>query len=375
MTRCLLVVLDSVGVGAAPDAADYGDAGANTLGHVIARTGLRLPALRALGLGRILGEEGGEPPRASHGRMRQRSAGKDSTTGHWEIAGIVLDQPFAVFKRFPDPLMQAIEDETGLHFLGNHPASGTRIIEDLGREHMRTGRPILYTSADSVLQIAAHEAVIPVERLYAICEVARRHADAWRIGRVIARPFIGAPGGFTRTERRHDFSMRPPRTVLDAISAAGIAIKAVGKIADLFAGQGITETHPTGGNAEGMRVTDRLWQQTESGLIFTNLVDFDTLHGHRRDVAGYAAALAEFDAWLAGLLPQCRADDILIITADHGNDPTHHGTDHTREEVPLLVLQGDRAVPLGTRDGFADVAASLAVAFGIPHWPCGRSFL
>jgi phosphopentomutase len=334
-----------------------------------------LPALHSLGLGRILGDDGGEAPRASHGRMRERSAGKDSTTGHWEIAGVILEEPFAVFEHFPDPLMRAIEDGTGLCFLGNHPASGTAIIEALGEEHMRTGEPILYTSADSVLQIAAHEDVIPIERLYAICEAARHHADAWRIGRVIARPFLGAPGAFTRTERRHDFSMRPPRTILDAISEAGIAVKSVGKVADLFAEQGITEAHPTGSNAEGMRVTEALWQRNEAGLIFTNLVDFDTLYGHRRDVAGYAAALADFDAWLAGLLPQCRAEDLVIITADHGNDPTHRGTDHTREEVPLLVLHGGRTVPLGTRDGFADVAASLAVAFGLPPWPCGRSFL
>jgi phosphopentomutase len=375
MTRCLLIVLDSVGVGAAPDAAEYGDEGADTLGHIMARTGLRLPVLDSLGLGRILGEDGGKAPRASHGRMRERSAGKDSTTGHWEIAGIVLDEPFAVFERFPDPLLRAIKEETDLDFLGNHPASGTAILEALGAEHMRTGQPILYTSADSVLQIAAHEAVIPVERLYAICEAARRHADGWRIGRVIARPFIGSPGAFARTERRHDFSMRPPRSILDAIRKAGIAVTSVGKIADLFAGQGITEAYPTGSNAEGMQVTEALWRRTQTGLIFTNLVDFDTLYGHRRDVDGYAAALAEFDAWFGRLLPQCRAEDLVIITADHGNDPTHRGTDHTREEVPLLVLQGNRAAPLGTRDGFADVAASLAVAFGLPPWPCGRPFL
>ncbi|WP_424811352.1 phosphopentomutase [Roseococcus sp. YIM B11640] len=375
MTRCLLMVLDSVGVGAAPDAAQYGDEAADTLGHIIARTGLRLPALHSLGLGRILGEGDSEAPRASYGRMRERSAGKDSTTGHWEIAGVVLEEPFAVFDHFPDPLMHAIEEEIGLRFLGNHPASGTAIIEALGEEHMRSGRPILYTSADSVLQIAAHEAVIPVERLYAICEAARRHADAWRIGRVIARPFTGAPGAFIRTERRHDFSMRPPRTVLDAIREAGVAVRSVGKVADLFAGQGMTETHPTGSNAQGMRVTEALWQRDEPGLIFTNLVDFDTLHGHRRDVAGYASALAEFDTWLTGFLPQCRAEDLVIITADHGNDPTHHGTDHTREEVPLLVLHGGRSAALGTRDGFADVAASLACAFGLPPWPIGRSFL
>jgi phosphopentomutase len=373
--RALLIVLDSAGVGGAPDAAQYGDAGADTLGHIRQRTGLHLPTLWSLGLGRIMGLEDAGEPRASHGRMRERSAGKDSTTGHWEIAGVVLDQPFAVFERFPDELVQTIEREAGTRFLGNLPASGTQIIADMGEEHLRTGHPILYTSADSVLQIAAHEEVVPIGRLYAICEVARRNADAWGVGRVIARPFIGGPGAFTRTPRRHDFSMRPPPTVLDAISAAGLPVKSIGKVADLFVGQGITEAHPTESNAEGMRLTQAVWRDTEAGLVFTNLVDFDTIYGHRRDASGYAGALLEFDAWLGGFLPDCREDDLIIITADHGNDPTFRGTDHTREEVPLIVLHKSRRDALGTRTSFADIAASLAEFFGVGPWQTGTSFL
>lgn len=373
--RSLVIVLDSVGTGGAPDAAQYGDEGADTLGHLHRHTGLHLPMLWSLGLGHIMGVERDGVPQASYGRMRERSAGKDSTTGHWEIAGIVLDQPFALFDRFPDALVQAVEREAGIHFIGNIPASGTQIIADLGEEHLRTGHPILYTSADSVLQIAAHEEVIPVDRLYAICEVARHHADAWRVGRVIARPFIGAPGAFTRTARRHDFSVRPPPTVLDAISSAGLPVKAIGKIADLFAGQGITEAHPTESNADGMRITEAVWRGTEAGLVFTNLVDFDTVYGHRRDPQGYTQALHEFDAWLGGFLQHCKAADLVIITADHGNDPTFRGTDHTREEVPLIALYRSRRNALGTRESFADVAATLAEFFRLPPWPAGASFL
>jgi len=373
--RALLLVLDGVGAGGAPDAARYGDAGANTLRHLVERLGLRLPTLFALGLDRALGLAPTASPRACHGRMRERSPGKDSTTGHWEIAGVVLDEPFAVFGRFPEALVAAIEAEAGVRFIGNHAASGTAVIEALGAEHLRTGHPILYTSADSVLQIAAHEEAVPLDRLYAICEVARRHADAWRIGRVIARPFVGAPGAFRRTPRRHDFSMPPPPTVLDAIRAAGLPVRAVGKVADLFAGRGIGESHPTASNAEGMRVTDAIWRGAEAGLVFANLVDFDTLHGHRRDPGGFARALAEFDGWLAGFLGACRREDLVILTADHGNDPFHAGTDHTREEVPLLALHDGRRDPLGTRGSFADVAASLARHFGLGSWPEGTPFV
>ncbi|SDE45585.1 phosphopentomutase [Belnapia rosea] len=372
--RCLLIVLDSVGVGHAPDAADYGDAGADTLGHLFATTSLHLPALWSLGLGRIMGVDGA-PSAASWGRMRPRSAGKDSTTGHWEIAGVELAQPFAVFEHFPLELVQAIEAEAGIRFIGNLPASGTQIIAELGGEHCRTGRPILYTSADSVLQIAAHESVVPVERLMEICTIARRHADRWRIGRVIARPFTGQEGDFHRTPRRHDFAMQPPPTILDALDRAGLPVKAVGKTADLFAGRGITTSWPTASNADGMRRIEAVWKATREGLVFANLVDFDTEYGHRRDAQGYARALEEFDRWLARFLPACTGQDLLIITADHGNDPTFRGTDHTREEVPLILRHAERQSPLGTREGFVDVAATLAGYFGIGSWPVGRSLL
>lgn len=373
MRRALILVLDSVGCGAAPDAVAYGDEGADTLGHIIAATGVGLPTLDALGLLQVRGGNGAAPL-AANGRLRPRAAGKDSTTGHWELAGAVLDQPFATFARFPNALVRAIEREAGLRFLGNRPASGTQVIEELGPEHLRTRHPILYTSADSVLQIAAHEAVMPVPALHALCALARRHADAWRIGRVIARPFTGMPGRFQRMAERHDYAMPPPRTVLDALPEAGVPVLGIGKTADLFAGRGFTRSIPTASNADGMAAVAREWP-TAQGLVFTNLVDFDTQFGHRRDVAGYAAALAAFDDWLAGFLPLCTPDDLVILTADHGNDPTFRGADHTREEVPLLMLHGGRRGALGTREGFADVAATVARFFGLPPWPCGRSLL
>ena len=373
--RALLLVLDSVGCGYAPDAAAYGDEGADTLGHILAaQPTLTLPALYSLGLGQIVGGISGATL-ASYGRMRERSAGKDTTTGHWEIAGTILDEPFAVFEKFPPALVSAIEQEAGVTFLGNYPRSGTTILDELGAEHVRTGRPILYTSADSVIQIAAHESVIPLDRLYAICRIARRHADAWRIGRVIARPFTGAPGTFQRTSHRHDYSMLPPRTVLDALTDAGIAVHGVGKISDIFAGRGVAHSTPTAANAEGMQVIDRLWAGLRDGLVFANLVDFDMLYGHRRDPAGYARSLMECDAWLGAFVEKVTSADLVILTADHGNDPTWTGTDHTREEVPLLALHGGRAGPLGTRASYADAAATLAEFFHLPPWPCGESFL
>ena len=373
--RALLLILDSVGCGRAPDAAAYGDEGADTLGHIFAaQPALALPALSSLGLGKIIGHPGAPDALASHGRMRPRSAGKDTTTGHWEIAGVILDQPFATYREFPPDLVQAIGREAGVRFIGNYAQSGTTILAELGAEHVRTGHPILYTSADSVLQIAAHESVIPLPRLYEICRTARRHADAWRIGRVIARPFTGEPGAFTRTSRRHDFSAIPPRTVLNAIADAGLPVEAVGKISDIFAGSGITRSTPTASNADGMAAIDALWAENRDGLIFANLVDFDMHFGHRRDVPGYANALVEFDRWLTTFLPRCAPADLVIITADHGNDPTWPGTDHTREEVPLLVLHAGRAAPLGTRQTFADTAATLAEFFAIPPWPIGKSF-
>lgn len=379
--RALLLVLDSAGIGGAPDAAQYGDEGANTLGHILERVPeLRLPNLDSLGLAELL------PARRSHvsyttykssyGRMTERSAGKDTTTGHWEIAGVILEEPFATFDRFPDELVRAIERDAGVQFIGNYPQSGTTILAELGAEHIRTGKPILYTSADSVLQIAAHEQVIRIDRLYDICTVARQHADRFRIGRVIARPFTGPEGNFSRTSRRHDFSMEPPLTVLNAISENGLAVIGIGKIGDIFAGQGITESFPTDGNAEGMQRIAEQWERLEAGLIFVNLVDFDMLYGHRRDLAGYGQALEQFDQWLGEFMTKVLPADLVIITADHGNDPTHRGTDHTREQVPLFVLHNNETRALGVRDTYADVAATLADYLALPHrWAIGESFL
>jgi phosphopentomutase len=377
--RALLLVLDSVGCGDAPDAAGYGDEGANTLGHILAAApSLALPALWSLGLWKIVTGDVFDPrsqsTRASWGRMRERSAGKDTTTGHWEIAGVVLGEAFGTFTKFPAELLGAIEREAGVEFIGNYPQSGTTILDELGAEHVRTRKPIVYTSADSVLQIAAHERVIPLERLYDLCRVARRHCDRHRIGRVIARPFTGEPGAWERTSGRHDYSMVPPRTVLNAIEETGLAVEGVGKISDIFAGSGITHSTPTASNAEGMAAIDALWETVDDGLIFANLVDFDMLYGHRRDVAGYTQALVEFDTWLAGFLTRIEEEDLVIVTADHGNDPTWRGTDHTREEVPLMVLHGDSTRPLGTRRTFADVAATLANYFRLDPWAMGENF-
>lgn len=361
--RALLLVLDSVAVGDAPDAERYGDAGANTLVHLFEQMpNLHLPNLDSLGLSALLRNEDGDY-RAGYGRMQELSAGKDTTTGHWEIAGVILEEPFAVFEKFLEPLVRAIEREAKVEFIGNYARSGTTILEELGAEHLHTGKPILYTSADSVLQIAAHEEVIPIERLYEICDIARRHADVARIGRVIARPFTGEIGNFQRTSGRHDYSMKPPRTVLNAISESGAEVIGVGKISDIFAGQGLTSSYPTASNAEGMQRISELWPPLTNGLIFANLVDFDMLFGHRRDVAGYARALREFDYWLGDFLPNVLPNDLFIITADHGNDPTFRGTDHTREQVPLFVLHQNQTGSLGSQPSFAFVADRLAEFF------------
>ncbi len=380
--RALLIVLDSVGCGRAPDAAAYGDTGADTLGHLFkAVPGLDLPTLFSLGLWKILTGDVFHPrsqnTRASYGRMREKSAGKDTTTGHWEIAGVLLEKPFATYTAFPPALIDAIQRAAAVTFIGNLPASGTAILERLGPEHLRTGSPILYTSADSVLQIAAHDSILPEKKLHALCRIARRHADAFHIGRVIARPFTGEPGAFTRTAGRHDYSIVPPRTILNAIADTGRHVHSVGKIRDIFAGSGITHSHPTASNAEGMAAIENLWRTApDDALIFANLVDFDTLHGHRRDPAGYASALIAFDTWLATFLPKIDPGDLLIITADHGNDPTAPGTDHTREEVPLILLHGDQRRPLGTRETFADVAATFADFFRLKSpWPRGKTLL
>jgi phosphopentomutase len=379
--RALVLVLDSVGIGDAPDAAEYGDEGANTLGHILeGAPELRLPNLSSLGLGELLPADRSDGSyttyKSSYGKMIERSAGKDTTTGHWEIAGVILQEPFAIFEQFPDELVRAIERDAGVQFIGNYAQSGTTILTELGGEHVRTGNPILYTSADSVLQIAAHDEVVKVDRLYDICTVARHHADRFRIGRVIARPFTGPEGNFSRTSRRHDFSMEPPRTVLNAISEEGFPVIGIGKISDIFAGQGISQSLPTDGNAEGMKCIAEIWESLEAGLVFANLVDFDMLYGHRRDVAGYGRALQQFDQWLGEFLPKIAPSDLIIITADHGNDPAYRGTDHTREQVPLFVLHQEQAHALGTRQTFADVAATLSAYFDLPNtWPVGDSFL
>lgn len=378
--RSLLIVLDSVGCGEAPDAAAFGDEGANTLQHLFdAHPGEELPALFSLGLWKIVTgdvlDHRSRNTRANWGRMREVSKGKDTTTGHWEMAGVQQKEAFGVFSQFPRELLEPIERQGSVQFLGNYPQSGTVILEELGAEHLKTGRPILYTSADSVLQIAAHEDVLPLNKLYDLCRIARRQADRFRIGRVIARPFTGKPGAFQRTSGRHDFSMVPPRTILNALEENGLSVEGIGKISDIFAGSGLTASHPTASNAEGMATIEEVWSDFDEGLVFANLVDFDMLYGHRRDPAGYWKALVEFDRWLGGFIEKLDEDDLVILTADHGNDPTWKGTDHTREEVPLMVLHGGHARPLGTRRSFADVAATLSDFFQLHEsWP-GRSFL
>lgn len=377
--RALLLVLDSVGCGAAADAAAYGDTGADTLGHIYGSIpGFCLPNLERAGLAQILrrgpAHAAGAAPLAHWGRMSERSSGKDTTTGHWELAGAVLDQPFATYTRFPDEWLDAIGQEAGCEFIGNYPQSGTVILDELGAAHLATGKLIVYTSADSVLQIAAHDAIVDAARLDAICRVARRHAEAWRIGRVISRPFTGAPGAFVRTAGRHDYAMLPPRTILNALQDGGFEVHGIGKISDIFAGSGITSSTPTASNEEGMKAIETAWAERRDGLIFANLVDFDSLYGHRRNVAGYAAALIAFDEWLGQFITMITDEDLVIITADHGNDPTHPGTDHTREQVPLLVFDDHHPRrDLGLRSTFADVAATFAHAFQLPSWPVGEA--
>ncbi|MDY6847595.1 MAG: phosphopentomutase [Thermodesulfobacteriota bacterium] len=381
--RVALIVLDGVGVGALPDAEAYGDGCANTLAHVArSHGGLALPHLKALGLGKILRLSGVPPcpnPQAGWGKMAEKAAGKDTTAGHWEIAGLVMKQPFATFPEgFPDEIMQAFQKATGLGWLGNEVASGTEIIARLGESHLRTGLPIIYTSVDSVFQIAAHEDIIPPEKLYEICRIARRVLDPYRVGRVIARPFTGRSStDFRRTSRRHDFSMLlPEKTILDRLCALDLPVTGVGKIGDIFCGQGLSACRPSRDNHHGMELTRQSFAEIKRGMVFTNLVDFDMLYGHRHDVAGFAAALQDFDRWLPQFMEEMTGRDLLIITADHGCDPTTEGTDHSREYVPLLVwgpaLQ--TGCDLGVRSTFADVAATLGDIFGCGS-PAGKSFL
>jgi phosphopentomutase len=355
MKRVLCIVLDSVGCGHAPDAAEYGDLGANTLGHLFARIpGFSLPNLGSLGLDEVLGipNETHLHPHAAWARLTEKSAGKDTTTGHWELMDCSLEKAFATFETFPPELVAALEARGGVEFIGNVASSGTEILSQLGEEHLRTGKPILYTSADSVLQIAAHEEAFGLERLWQLCKTTRELLDerGIRIGRVIARPFLGnSPENFKRTPNRHDYSLMPDETVLNRLQAAGVTTIGVGKISDIFAGSGISESYPTQSNFDGMSEIERLWQEPrdEPHFIFVNLVDFDSLYGHRRDPAGYAQCLREFDAWLGKFIPQVLPGDLVIFTADHGNDPYHPGTDHTREQVPVLTLGLDRKLENG----------------------------
>lgn len=384
--RIFLIVLDSVGIGALPDAAQFGDEGTNTLKHIAqAMGGISLPHLEQLGLGHIVDAEGirkVEKPKAAFGKMAEASVGKDTMTGHWELMGLKVEKPFRTFTEtgFPEELIQALEEKTGRKVIGNKAASGTEIIKELGEEHMKTGAIIVYTSADSVLQIAAHEEIVPLDELYQICEIARELTldEPYMLGRVIARPFIGEPGAFTRTANRRDYALEPfGSTVLNTLADAGLSTIGLGKIYDIFAGSGITHSVKTKDNQDGMDKLIESMKQDFTGLCFLNLVDFDALYGHRRDPLGYGKALEEFDGRLEEVLSLLQRDDLLIITADHGNDPTHVGTDHTREYVPLLCYSPKlvEGMPLGVRSTFSDVGATIAHNFQVELPQHGASFL
>jgi len=383
--RITLIVLDSVGIGELPDAASYGDAGSHTIGHILEKMPqLAMPNLRQWGLDRIAPLGSWEPagePLAYYGKMAEASVGKDTMTGHWELAGLRVTVPFQTFPEgFPQPLLDEFSARTGRGVLGNKPASGTEILDELGEEQMKSGKWIIYTSADSVLQIAAHEEIIPLEELYEGCRIAREMTleAPYAVGRVIARPYIGQPGAFKRSPNRHDYAVKPPEpTVLNALHDAQLDVIAVGKINDIFSGEGITEALPTKSNEDGIQQTIARLGKPFQGLMFINLVDFDSLYGHRRDPAGYAGALEAFDLHVPALMEKLGERDLVIITADHGNDPTHPGTDHTREYVPLLVYGPalGHSGSLGVRATFADVAATIADNFGVTHSALGTSFL
>jgi phosphopentomutase len=424
-SRAIVIVLDSVGIGELPDASAYGDEGSNTLGNIAAGVPLKIPTLRSLGLGKLVALDayrvldtsganrkgsrsqviggsldtigGSSEVVGAYGRMAERSPGKDSVTGHWEMMGVVLDRPFPTFPHgFPADVIADFERRIGRETLGNVVASGTEIIERLGAEHMRTGKPIVYTSADSVFQIAAHEAVIPVNEQYRICETAFDLVSrGMGVGRVIARPFVGAPGSFKRTANRHDYALEPAgETLLDRLTGHGIPVVAIGKINDLFAGRGVGRAVHTASDTEGMDRLSETMQGLEDGFIFLNLVDFDTVYGHRNDVSGYAANLERFDEALVRVLPKLRPSDLLVVTADHGNDPSTPSTDHSREFVPVLITGGPakagpytsegppkggphirRGADIGTRQTFADLGQTLAENFGVGPLAHGTSFL
>ncbi len=381
--RVFLIVLDSVGIGEMPDAAEYGDSGSNTLAAAAASPFFSMPNLKKLGLFNIEGvacKERESEPQGAVGRMREASKGKDTTIGHWEIAGVISPKPLPTFPDgFPRELIEAYEKATGHSVICNRPYSGTEVIRDYGQRHMETGDLIVYTSADSVFQVAAHEAVVPIGALYEYCQIARDLCRGpYGVGRVIARPFEGSFPDFKRTPRRHDYSLEPPAvTMLDQIQENGMEVLAVGKINDIFAGKGITEMVRTGSNAEGIERTLEYMDRDFEGLCFTNLVDYDMLYGHRNDVDGYARALTYFDEQMPKILQKLRKDDLLLITADHGCDPSTPSTDHSREHTPL-ILAGAMVVPgvnLGTRDSFADIAATILEFLGIPQKTQGKSFL
>lgn len=383
INRAIVIVLDSVGVGWLPDAADFGDEGANTLVHIAEQmNGLNLPHMQRLGLGNITTIQGVQPvssPQAAYGKMMEASGSKDTMAGHWEIMGLIVDKPFPTFPHgFPEEIVDGFLKAANIKkILGNKAASGTVIIAELGEEHIRTGFPILYTSADSVFQIAAHEKVIPLDKLYDMCEKARKLCDKYQIGRVIARPFVGEKGEFTRTANRKDFPMLPPgKTALDLLKENNFPVTGIGKIEDIYAGQGITRALHTKSNNHGMECLVEELSITQRGLIFINLVDFDMLYGHRNNAEGYAHALEEFDSQLGEFLPRLQEDDLLIITADHGCDPTFTGTDHTREYVPILVYAKHlEPRDLGTRKAFTDIGVTILDLFGIPHSFPGKNLL
>ncbi|NIK79825.1 phosphopentomutase [Paenibacillus castaneae] len=384
--RISVIVLDSVGIGALPDAHVYGDVGSHTLGHICEQVPtMKLPHLAALGLGCIAPLEtipAVDKPLACYGKMGEVSVGKDTMTGHWELMGLKVEVPFQVYPGgFPAELIERFEEMTGRKVIGNKASSGTDILEQYGEEQLRTGAWIVYTSADSVFQIAAHEAVIPLEELYRACEIARELTlnDPYVVGRIIARPYVGEPGNYKRTPNRHDYALEPfGETVLDHLKHDGYAVISVGKINDIFTGHGINESYPTKSNLDGIETTLKLLKRSFKGMLFTNLVDFDSLYGHRRDPEGYAACLEEFDHYLPELMKHTGERDLLIITADHGNDPTWPGTDHTREYVPILIynpLLAKETVSIGTRNTFADLAATIADNFQVTEPHIGTSFL
>ncbi|MED1918734.1 phosphopentomutase [Bacillus thuringiensis] len=384
-SRVFLIVMDSVGIGEQPDAPKFNDAGANTLGHIAERVaGFSLPNLQKLGLGNIAPLQNVAPvatPMAHYGKMQEISMGKDTTTGHWEIMGLHVSTPFNTYPDgFPQELISEFEQRIGRKVLGNKVASGTDILDELGEEHMNTGAVIVYTSADSVFQVAAHEEVVPLEELYHICEVARELTlrDEFAVTRVIARPFVGQPGNFNRTANRHDYSVKPfAPTVMNRLQDADLASIAIGKISDIYAEEGVTQSIRTKDNMDGVDQILGTMKQSFTGLSFVNLVDFDAKFGHRRDPEGYGQALMEFDARIPELLEALQENDLLVITADHGNDPVHHGSDHTREYVPLIVYhKGIQAGEhLGIRETFADLGATIADNFGVTAPVIGKSFL